>query len=208
MTYPSATRAAAAGAALLAGATLVAACTTGSTGGSGGAGESNPPATPAAPTSSSAPTPLPTVTDAPSTPASTSAAASTSASTAPANTCTDLTVRVLPGGATPGQEIAAITFVNASSKRCSISGYPTVVLLLGGQTLVTATPTSGTVAQAVQLDPGAQAEAQITDHSTCNAHLSDTIEVTAPNGAASGKLTRPFQLRGCTVTVDPVSLSS
>lgn len=207
MTFPSATRAAAAGAALLAGATLVAACTTGTTGGSGGAGESNPPATPAAPTSSSASAAPP------STPASTaSTSPSTAASTttaAPANTCTHLTIRALMGGAAPGQEIAAITFVNASSKQCSISGYPTVVLLLGGQTLTTAKPAPSTVAQAVQLAPGAQAESQITDQvSNCNAPLSDSITVTAPNGPAGGTLTRPFQLRNCTVTVDPVSLSS
>jgi hypothetical protein len=142
-----------------------------------------------------------------STPATTPAHTASTVPPPPANTCANLTIRVLQGGAVQRAEIAAVTFVNGSAKACSISGYPSVVLLHGGNTLVTATPKSGTVAQAVRLAPGAQAESRITDHSTCNADLSDTIEVTAPNGAAGGKLTRPFELRGCKVDVTPVRLS-
>jgi len=183
---------------------LLAGCSTGST----------PPRHPAARTTT-APPPAPVTTTAvtsaaptstpPSTPATTPA---TTASAPPANTCKNLTIRVLQGGAVQQAEIAAVTFVNSSATDCSISGYPSVVLLHNGSTLTTATPKSGTVAQAVRLAPGAQAESRITDHSTCNAALSDTIEVTAPNGASGGKLTRPFQLRGCTVDVSPVQLSS
>ncbi|HZY76532.1 MAG TPA: DUF4232 domain-containing protein [Jatrophihabitantaceae bacterium] len=158
---------------------------------------STPPAPPTQPTST-APT-----TTAPTTPAS----RPTSTPARSGNTCTNLTIRVLPGGAVQQAEIAAVTFVNDSTKACSISGYPTVVLLHQGSTLVTGTPQSGTVAQAVRLAPGDQAESRLTDHSSCNAALSDTIEVTAPNGAAGGKLTRPFQLRGCKVDVAPVRLS-
>jgi hypothetical protein len=146
---------------------------------------------------------VPPTSTAPTTPAP----ETTSVHAQPTNTCTNLTIRVLQGGAVQQAEIAAVTFVNDSAKACSISGYPSVVLLHQGSTLVTATPKSGTVAQSVRLAPGAQAESRLTDHSTCDADLSDTIEVTAPNGAAGGKLTRPFQLRGCKVDVAPVRLS-
>ena len=148
-------------------------------------------------------TSVPATSTAPTTPAH----ETTSAHAQPTNTCTNLTIRVLQGGAVQQAEIAAVTFVNDSAKACSISGYPSVVLLHQGSTLVTATPKSGTVAQSVRLAPGAQAESRLTDHSTCDADLSDTIEVTAPNGAAGGKLTRPFQLRGCKVDVASVRLS-
>ncbi len=207
MTFTRSGRVAAGGVAALTAALLVAGCTTGSTTGSGGQ-PTESASVPAVQTSAPETTTPPSHTVTTSAAVSTSPAARSSSSAAPANTCTNLTVRVLPGGATPGQEIAVITFVNAAQAGCTISGFPSVVLLRNGKTLTTATPTAGTVAQAVQLKPGAQAESQITDHSTCNAQLSDTIEVTAPNGAASGKLTRPFELRGCRVTVDPVSLSS
>jgi hypothetical protein len=187
---------------------LLAGCTTGSTPGQGTA------------TTSAAAPPIPTTAppiSAPHTivstpvvpPPSTDGRQPSSAVATPSgNTCTGLTVRVLQGGATPGREIAAVTFDNDSRKACSLSGYPTVVLTLKGNTIATATPAPGTVAEPVRLAPGGQAQSLITDRSTCNAPLSDTIAVTAPNGAAGGKLTRPFQLRGCTVYVDPVKPSS
>ena len=113
---------------------------------------------------------------------------------------------MLEGGAIHGQEIAAAQFVNAGSTACTMTGFPTVVLRLNGKTLVTASPVKGKTPQPVQLAPGAQAESRITDYTTCNAPLSDTIVVTAPAGAATQ--TRPFQLRGCRVVVAPLSLSS
>jgi hypothetical protein len=185
----------------------LAGCTTGS---SPVAGTSEPAVTSAAPppvvTSAPVTAPPPTSTP-PSKPTTSPVHTASTTASRPANTCKKLTIRVLQGGAVQRAEIAAVTFVNDSAKACSISGYPSVVLMRDGSTLVTATPKSGTVAQAVRLAPGAQAESRITDHSTCNADLSDTIEVTAPNGAAGGTLTRPFQLRGCKVDVTPVRLS-
>lgn len=192
--------------ALLVGVVLLAGCTTGSTG--GGHTAAAVPTTPV-----TTPVPVTTTAQTSSLPApSTSAAAvsTTHATSAapPANTCKNLTIRVLQGGAIHGQEIAAVTFVNAGAKACTISGYPSVALNRNGAVLITATPTSGTVAQQIRLAPGAQAQSRITDYSTCNAPLSDTIDVTAPNGASGGKLTRPFVLRGCKVDVDPVTLGS
>jgi hypothetical protein len=192
-----------AGAALLAAAAaiLLTGCATGSTPANGTSSDAVVSASP--PTSTQVTTTPPPTSAAPTTPAHDTA----SVPAQPANTCKNLTIRVLQGGAVQQAEIAAVTFVNDSAKACSISGYPSVVLLHKGSTLATATPRAGTVAQPVRLAPGAQAESRITDHSTCDAALSDTIEVTAPNGTVGGKLARPFELRGCKVDVAPVRLS-
>ena len=183
----------------------VSACSTGSPGGSGSSG---PPGTPTGTTSS------------PSTPpAATSSEPSATAPSSPATTssgpalvyCTaaQLTVRVLEGGAAQGVEIAAATFTNSSSAPCSLSGYPTVTLLYGGQVRVTASPAAGSVPKPVTLAPGKQVQALIEDTSSCNAPLSDTIRVVAPNQPAGATAyERPFQLRLCTVTVDPVTPAS
>lgn len=188
---------------------LLAGCTTGSTPGSGTPATSAPaPSTPVIAPTMSAPHTIASTPVVPSPSTDPRAPSSAAAPTSSGNTCTGLTVRVLQGGATPGREIAAVTFDNDSAQTCSLSGYPTVVLTLKGNTIATATPAPGTVAQPVRIAPGGQAQALITDRSTCNAPLSDSIAVTAPNGATGGKLTRPFQLRGCTVYVDPVKPSS
>lgn len=133
--------------------------------------------------------------------------------TLPADYCTaaQLTVRVLPGGAEPSYEIAAVTFTNNSSKPCSLSGYPAVQLWLNSNVLATASQDTANPMTLVHLAPGAQAEAQIRDHSTCQAPLSDSIHVSAPAPLTSLRLesTGPLvQMRGCTVTVDPIVLSS
>ena len=130
----------------------------------------------------------------------------------PADFCTaqQLTVRVLPGGAYQNYEIAGVTYTNTSSTGCSLSGFPTARLLRAdGSVLTTSKPAPGTSARLVHLAPGAQAEAQIRDHSTCQAPLSDSVEVTAPAPLQALRAHRPqLQMRGCTVTVDPIVLSS
>ena len=182
----------------------VSACSTGSTGGTGSSG---PPGTPTDTTSSPS-TPPSTTSSAPSATAPSSAATSSG----PALVyCTpaQLTVRVLQGGAAQGVEIAAATFTNSSSAPCSLSGYPTVTLLYGGQVRVTASPAAGSAPKPVTLAPGKQAQALIEDTSSCNAPLSDTIRVVAPNQPAGATAyERPFQLRLCTVNVDPVTPAS
>jgi hypothetical protein len=145
-----------------------------------------------------------------STGASTSAAASTTPPVLPADYCkaSQLQLMLLPGGAIQGYEIAAVTFTNTSSKSCSLSGYPTVELRRGAQLLATATPHGGTTPTLIHLKPAAQAQAQIRDHSTCQAPLSDTVHFAAPAPLGALQGDRPFQLRGCTVTVEPIALSS
>jgi len=208
------TRRGAAVLAALAGCALLAACSTGK------------PETPA--TSAAAPLTTPvappttvaastTTAPAPTTPppsASHSATPTNHPSTPalPADFCTaqQLTVRVLPGGAYQNYEIAGVTYTNTSSTECSLSGFPTARLLRAdGSVLTTSKPAPGTSARLVHLAPGAQAEAQIRDHTTCQAPLSDSVEVTAPAPLQALRAHRPqLQMRGCTVTVDPIALSS
>lgn len=131
----------------------------------------------------------------------------------PADYCQagQLTMRILPGGAEPNYEIAAVTFTNDSATSCSLAGYPAVQLLLKGSVLSTAKPNTAHAPKLVHLGPGAQAEAQISDHITCQAPLSDLIRATAPAPLTSLHLESSrslVQMRGCTVTVDPVVLSS
>ena len=185
-------------------AALVAGCSTSSpaTGNS-----STPDGTPTD-TSASSATPSAT-TPAPSPTATTTPSATRSAPALVHCTPAQLTVRVLPGGAAQGVEIAAATFTNSSNAPCSLSGYPTVTLLLAGQVRLSASPALGSTPTPVTLAPGKQAQALIEDTSSCNAPLSDTISVVAPNQPAGATAyQRPFQLRLCTVHVDPVAPAS
>lgn len=168
--------------------------------------------TPAAPTDTSSSSSTPPVTSSAPTPTATVSATPSVSHSVPALvycTAAQLTVRVLPGGAAQGVEIAAATFTNSSNAACSLSGYPTVALLLAGQVRASASPAPGSNSTPVTLAPGKQAQALIEDTSSCNAPLSDMISVVAPNQRAGATAyQRPFQLRLCTVHVDPVSPAS
>jgi hypothetical protein len=159
-------------------------------------------------------TPIPAPTD--STPVSSSPAASTSAAsaasavtstkpTAPSlATClsTQLGIRVLRGGAVAGQEIALITFTNTSATKCAMFGYPGVSLRLHGALLGKPAERSVVQPKAVPLAPGAAAEATITDFSSCQAPVSDTVRVYAPDQKAF--VDKALELRGCRLFIDPV----
>ena len=60
--------------------------------------------------------------------------------------------------------------------------------------------------KAVSLAPGAAAEAMITDFSSCQAPVSDTVRVYAPDQKAF--VDKPLELRGCRLFIDPVGPSS
>jgi hypothetical protein len=190
------------GALLIAGLALSACTSSGKT--------STPPASSAAPISTPAPTTQPATTSAPATsaPASTPASASGSGtdgtgSASPKTTCTDLSIRVLPGGASPGQEIAAVQFTNAGSSACELVGYPTVQLLLHGNQIGTKSQpsTPGTVSSR-RLAPGETAESLVHDYTqTCQAPLSDTVRVVVP-GTTHIYLRPGLQLRACVLRVD------
>ena len=117
----------------------------------------------------------------------------------PRSTCTKLLIRVIRGSAAPGYEFAALQFVNTGTTRCVLNGYPSVRLLLRGKPVGTASAPAGRATSRFVLAPGATAESRLRDYSSCQAPLSDQIRVVAPGSSIS--LTRPAQLRACTVRV-------
>ena len=160
-----------------------------------GSAASTPASTSAAPTSSAAPSKTATTTVPPK-PTPTGPAACTS---------TQLKVRALRGSAAAGQEFALITFTNTASAACTLFGFPGVSLRLNNALLGRPAERSGKAPSTVTLEPGAQAEASLTDFSSCQAPVSDTVRVYPPNQRAF--VDRPLALRGCRVVVDPVTHS-
>jgi hypothetical protein len=126
----------------------------------------------------------------------------------PKGTCigSQLTVRVLRGGALPGREIALVTFTNSSTAPCTMFGFPGVSLRLQNALLAMPAQRTSDSPATVRLAPGEQGQAQITDNSSCQAPLSDTVRVYPPNLVTFVDVT-PFQLRGCSLTVAPVTHS-
>lgn len=119
---------------------------------------------------------------------------------APKSTCRTVGVRVIPGGAAEGTEIAALQFTNDGKHRCLLAGYPSVVLLKHGHRVGTPSqPGGATPGRAVQVKPGQTVQSMLRDYSSCQAPLSDTARVTVPGEAAT--VDRPIELRACTVRV-------
>ena len=110
---------------------------------------------------------------------------------------------MIRGSAAPGFEFAALQFVNAGSTRCVLNGYPTVTLRRGGTQLGSPSEPAGSATSTYTLAPGATAESDLRDYSTCQAPLSDQIAVVAPGSSIS--TVRPGQLRGCVLRVSPLA---
>jgi hypothetical protein len=217
-------RAARAGVLAIALAAAVTACT------SSGSAPARPPASSTTPAPASSPAGLTSSTIAPASSSTTSASALASpskpasptitphappaapATSGPANgpapvktspsTCTSVSVRVVPGGAAQGTEIAALQFTNTGTVRCRLGGFATVVLLRKGKPIGTPSQPSTTRAVTMTLQPGDIAESLLHDYSTCSAALSDSIRVTVPGERTAAG--RPLQLRACTLRVDPL----
>lgn len=114
-----------------------------------------------------------------------------------------LTVRALRGSGAAGHEFAFIQFTNNSGTSCSLTGYPGVQLLLGGKPLGLPAARSGKPIQRVQIAPGASVSAGLIDNSSCNAAISDSVQVFPPN--RTERLVLKLALRGCPLQVDPVA---
>lgn len=162
--------------------------------------------TPISPTRTSTPVNTPS---APMTSATTSKTASASATPTPSGppTCTNahLRIRALRGSAAGGQEFAAITFTNTYPAPCTMRGFPGVSLRLHNALLGRPAEHSNVAPATVLLKLGQQAEARVTDFSSCQAPLSDTVRVYAPDQTEF--VDRPLELRGCRLVVDPVTRS-
>jgi Protein of unknown function (DUF4232) len=132
-----------------------------------------------------------------------STSASSSPTAAPARTtCKKITVRVIPGGASPGEEIAAVQFVNSGVTACTIAGYPTVTLLLKGKQIGQPSEPSTSKTSVRKLQPGDVAESLLHDYTqTCQAPLSDSVKVQVP-GTSITYIRPQMQLRACVLRVD------
>ncbi len=112
-------------------------------------------------------------------------------------------VRVIRGSAAPGFEFAALQFVNTGQTRCVLYGYPQVRLLSAGAVIGTPSLPASTASSRFTLAPGAVAESRLKDYSSCQASLSDEIQVVAPNSSIT--ITRPGQLRACRLRVSALA---
>jgi hypothetical protein len=163
------------------------------------------PAPSTAPTTAAAPaTPTPSVTPS-SRPAPTTPTAASTPVAAGQRECStaDLSVRVRRGGAAANEEIALITFTNTARTACSLTGFPGVSLRRAQALLGAPATRSGRAPAVVVLAPGASAGTTLTDVSTCQADLSDTVRVYPPDSTAF--VDQPLTLRGCALYVDPVT---
>jgi hypothetical protein len=118
---------------------------------------------------------------------------------------TQLKIDALRGSPAAGQEFALITFTNKGPGVCTMVGFPGVSLRLRGALLGQPAQRSGAAPKPVLLATGAQAQAAITDYSSCQAGISDTVRVYAPDQRDFVDL--PLALRGCRLVVEPVTHS-
>jgi hypothetical protein len=112
----------------------------------------------------------------------------------------DVTVLVLRGGSTPGQELAGISVTNTSAVACSLTGAPAVQLMRDSQPLGSAATATDSGTSAVVLASGAEAQAQVTNKTkNCSSPVSQTAAITLP--ATTTVITKPMELRACSVSV-------
>jgi len=97
-----------------------------------------------------------------------------------------------------------IRVTNVSGAACSLSGFPGVSLLLNGAKIGSPATHSGQNPSVIALQPSAVAQAKFTASSSCNAPLSDTMRVAVPGTNSYQDV--PFELRACSITVEPLSL--
>jgi hypothetical protein len=111
-----------------------------------------------------------------------------------------VSVRVIPGGAAEGTEIAALQFTNDGKSGCTLVGYPKVVLLKNGSKIGSPSQPGGPLpGRSVPVAPGQTVQSMLRDYSSCQAPLSDTARVTVPG--ESMRVARPIELRACTLRV-------
>ncbi len=110
---------------------------------------------------------------------------------------------MIPGGAEPGVEIAALQFTNTGPTTCQLGDFPQVLLLFGGRRIGSPSQPNGQAARTITLDPGTTVESLLRDYSSCQAPLSDSARVTIPGETTT--VERPIRLRGCTLRVSPLN---
>lgn len=135
-------------------------------------------------------------------PSTTPLPSTVSTATTTQSTCTKVTLRVIPGGASAGEELAALQYTNDAAQPCVLTGYPTVTLQRHGKQIGQPSRPAQSVPHSIDLKPGATAESLLHDITNCQAPLSDTARITVPGTGQT--LTHPLVLRACTLVVDPL----
>ncbi|HEY0168299.1 MAG TPA: DUF4232 domain-containing protein [Jatrophihabitans sp.] len=105
-----------------------------------------------------------------------------------------------------GHQYAFLQFTNNSAKTCSLTGYPGVQLIRAGATLGKPAVRSGKPISRVRLAPGKSATARLVGASTCEAEKSDSVQIFPPN--RTERFLARLSLRGCPLTIDPVTAAS
>jgi len=136
---------------------------------------------------------------------SSSATPTTSPTQSGPPTCSSakLDTAVERGSGSTGHQYALLRFTNRSAAVCSLNGFPHVQLFVGTRRLAEPAGHSDRPAGRVDLAPGKSAVSQLVNDSTCNAANSDAVQVSAPDG--TNPVYRPLRMRGCTLTVDPLT---
>jgi len=116
-----------------------------------------------------------------------------------------LTIRALRGSGAAGHQFAFVQFTNNSASTCSLTGYPGIQLLLAGKPLGQPAVRSGKPISTVRIPPGTSVSANLVNDSSCNAPISDSVQVIPPN--RTDRIVLKVALRGCPLTVDPVASS-
>ncbi len=106
------------------------------------------------------------------------------------------------GGAFQGQEIAGLLWTNTSNATCTMGGYAFAQLQYKGNALGTPAKDHPGPMRTIILRPGKSAQAQLTAVTTCQAPISDHVVEIAPD--THGAHSVVMQLRGCSLSIDPV----
>jgi hypothetical protein len=111
-------------------------------------------------------------------------------------------MRGVRGGALPGQEIAGVVFTNRSQAKCTLRGYPFAQLRRNGRKLGRPASHNPGVVRTITLKPQDSAQVQLTAVTTCQAPISDHVRIRVPGSPTPTDVA--LQLRGCSLSVDPI----
>ena len=106
------------------------------------------------------------------------------------------------GGAFQGQEVAGLLYTNNSSTACTLRGYPFAQLHYRGKALGKPAKHNPGAVRTIVVRPGKSAQVQLTAITTCQAPISDQVVEVAPDTHEARSV--PMQLRGCSLSVDPI----
>lgn len=98
--------------------------------------------------------------------------------------------------------MAGLLYTNNSSTPCTLSGYPFAQLHYRGKPLGKPAKNNPGQVHTVVVRPGRSAQAQLTAITTCQAPISDQVVEVAPGTNEARSV--PMQLRGCSLSVDPI----